>query len=247
MKPLLIAALFLPLYPLSVPLNALLAWLRSPAARFALLLVWPQVGVVLLAWAGATVPTWLVVWALLTAALYALRLLTCRNLGRAAGYLATSATALTWGLAASASGVEQIALFAFWMSLPAALMTLLDGMLVRRFGAAYAGLCPGLGTALPRYAALLVVTMLAAVATPPFPSFFALLGLMHRLSGAAAVAVLPIWLVWAWAAVRLLQGFVAGTCREEGADDLRPGSVLAWVGMLAVFVGASFFFNGGGL
>ncbi|TCJ12250.1 hypothetical protein EZJ19_12985 [Parasulfuritortus cantonensis] len=244
---LLIAALFLPLYPLSVPLNALLARVRSPVARFVLLLIWPQVGVAVLAQAGTAVPSWLVGWALFTAALYALRLLTCRDLGRAAGYLATSAIALTWGLAASASGIEQVALFALWMSLPAALTTLLDGMLVRRFGAAYAGLCPGLGSALPRYAGLLVVTVLAAVATPPFPGFFALLGLMHGLGSSAAVVVLLIWLVWAWAAVRLLQGFVAGTCREEGIEDLQPGSVLAWVGVLAAFVGAGFFFTGGGL
>jgi NADH:ubiquinone oxidoreductase subunit 4 (subunit M) len=173
-----------------------------------------------------------------------LRLLTCRDLGRAAGYLATSATALTWGLAGSG---EQLALFAFWMSLPAALTTLLDGMLVRRFGAAYAGLCPGLGGALPRYAALLVVTLLAAVATPPFPGFFALLGLLHGLNGLSAIVVLVIWLVWAWAAVRLLQGFVAGTCREGGIDDLRPGSVMAWIGVLVVFAGAGFYFTGGGL
>lgn len=247
MKPLLIAALFLPLYPLSAPFNALLARLRLPFARFVLLLAWPQIGVALLAQAGTAVPTWLVGWALLSAALYALRLLTCRDLGRAAGYLETSATALTWGPAAAAASVESLALFAFWMSLPPALMTLLDGMLARRFGAAYAGLCPGLGGALPRLSALLVATVLAAVATPPFPGFFALLGLLGRLGGMAAVVVLLIWLSWAWAAVRLLQGFVAGTCREDGIDDLRPGAALAWIGVLAVFVGAGFLFTGGGL
>lgn len=247
MKLLLIAALFLPLYPLSVPFNVLLARLRQPSVRFVLLLLWPQIGVLLLQQAQAAVPAWLVGWALLSAALYAVRLLTCRDLGRAAGYLATSATALTWGLAAGTAGVEQLVQFAFWMSLPAALVTLLDGMLAGRFGAAYAGLCPGLGGALPRFAALLVVTMLAAVATPPFPGFFALLGLMHGLGGQAAVAVLVIWLVWAWAAVRLLQGFVAGTCRVDGIDDLRPGAALVWVGALVVFAGAGFYFTGGGL
>lgn len=241
----LIAAIFLPLFPLSTALNAALAQVRHPVARFAILLVWPQIGVLLLHQTQASIPSWLVAWALLSAAFYALRLLTCRDLGRYAGYLASSSLALTWALAASGAETETLALFAFWLSLPAALMLLLADVMSRRFGAAYAGLCPGLGNTFPRLSALVVVTTLAAIATPPFPGFFALLGLLTQLHGIALVVVLTIWLLWGWAATRLLQSFIAGDCRHESVDDLAKRSTVIWSGLLIVLLGTGLALNGG--
>jgi NADH:ubiquinone oxidoreductase subunit 4 (subunit M) len=241
----LIAALFLPLFPFSMALNAALAQLRHPVLRFAVLLIWPQIGVLLLHQVQESMPQWIVAWALFSAAFYAVRLLTCRDLGRYAGYLASSSLALTWGLAASGAETETLALFAFWLSLPAALMLLLADVMSRRFGAAYAGLCPGLGNTFPRLSALLVATTLAAIATPPFPGFFALLGLFTQLHGIALVAVLTIWLVWGWAATRLLQNFIAGECRYEGIDDLPQRSTVIWSGLLITLIGAGLYLNGG--
>lgn len=239
------AALFLPLFPFSTVLNAVLAKLTHPVVRFALLLVWPQIGVLLLDQAQVTIPQWLVAWALLSAAFYAVRLLTCRDLGRYAGYLASSSLALTWALAASGAGTTALAMFAFWLSLPAALMVLLAGALTRRFGAAYAGLNPGLGNLVPRLSGLLVVTTLAAIATPPFPGFFALLDLLSRLGGLSVVAVLAIWLVWGWAATRLLQGFIAGECRHHVIADLPQRSTVIWSGLFIAMIGAGLYLNGG--
>ncbi len=240
-----LAAIFLPLFPFSMALNAVLAQLRHPVARFVVLLIWPQIGVLLLNQTQATIPPWLVAWAMLSAAFYALRLLTCRDLGRFAGYLASSSLALTWALAASGAGMTALALFAFWLSLPAALMVLLADILTRRFGAAYAGLCPGLGNVFPRLSGLLVVTTLAAIATPPFPGFFALLDLLSQLRGILLVAVLATWLVWGWAATRLLQGFIAGECRYEGIDDLTQRSTVIWSGLLIAMLCAGLYLNGG--
>lgn len=184
-------------------------------------------------------------WALLSAAFYAVRLLTCRDLGRYAGYLASSSLALTWALAASAADTGTLALFAFWLSLPAALMLLLADVMSRRFGAAYAGLCPGLGNTFPRLSGLLVATTLAAIATPPFPGFFALLGLFTQLHGLALVVVLTIWLLWGWAATRLLQSFIAGDCRYEGIADLGQRSTVIWSGLLIAMLGAGLTLTGG--
>ena len=244
MTMLLIAGLFLPLYPLSALLNAALARLRPSAMRFVMLLVWPQLGVLFIQQSAADVPPWLAAWALLSAALYALRLLTCRDLGRAAGYLATSATALTWGLAASHAEVTRLSMFAFSLSLPAALMTLLNGVLARRFGAAYAGACGGLGSALPRWSAMLAIILLAAIATPPFPGFFALLDLLDRSNLAVAIAVLTLWLIWGWGAVRLMQGFIAGNFHHDASKDMRPSQILTWGSVLLAFVGAGLYFSG---
>jgi NADH:ubiquinone oxidoreductase subunit 4 (subunit M) len=239
------AAIFLPLFPYSMALNAALAQLRHPLARFVVLLIWPQIGVLLLHQAQGAIPQWMVAWALFSASLYAVRLLTCRDLGRYAGYLASSSLALTWGLAASGADTAALARFAFWLSLPAALMLLLDEVMTRRFGAAYAGLCPGLGNVFPRLSALLAATTLAAIATPPFPGFFALLGLFSQLRVISLVAVLTIWLVWGWAATRLLQSFIAGECHYEGIDDLAQRSTVLWSVLLIAMVGAGLYLNGG--
>lgn len=245
MSLILVAAIFLPLFPLSTALNAALAQVRHPVARFAVLLAWPQIGVLLIHQVQESIPQWFAAWALLSAAFYAVRLLTCRDLGRYAGYLASSSLALTWALAASGAETETLALFAFWLSLPAALMLLLADVMSRRFGAAYAGLCPGLGNTFPRLSAVLVVTTLAAIATPPFPGFFALLGLLTQLHGIALVVVLAIWLLWGWAATRLLQSFIAGECRYEGIADLSQRSTAIWSGLLIALMGAGLSLNGG--
>lgn len=244
---LLIASLFLPLFPLSIVLNGALTKLRHPAARGALLLLWPQVGIGLLQIVPFAIPSYFVPWALLTSGLYALRLLTVRDMGHWAGFLATSGLALTWALAAAGADITDLHLFAFWFSLPPALITLLAYPLTRRFGAAYAGLQGGLIGSLPRLSGVLAVTVLAAVATPPFPGFFALLRVLHALDWTGAVAGLAIWLIWGWAATKLLQGFIFGADRTTPGNDIGPTSTLAFTGVLGIFVAAGLYLTGGGL
>ncbi len=222
MMKLLIVALFLPLFPFSIMLNGLLARLRSPLARSVLLLLWPQIGVLVLYAIKQPIPDGFVMWALLSSAFYALRLLTVRDLGLWAGFLASSALALTW--ADPGKSAFDTHVLAFWFSLPSALLALLAGLLVRRFGAAYTGLYGSLAGTVPRLSAILVVTLLAAIATPPFPGFFAILGLLHRTS--AAPAVLLIWLLWGWAAIKLMQGFLSGENRIDSVADIgRTGTM----------------------
>ena len=118
---------------------------------------------------------------------------------------------------------------------------------MRRFGAAYAGLCTGWGGSLPFLSALLIATALAAIATPPFPGFFGILSLLHHLNLAGMVGVLLIWLVWGWAAARLLQGFVFGTRPMEQLVDIKRLPTIAYVALLGVFSLAGFYFARGGL
>lgn len=240
-----IAAIFLPLFPLGMALNLSLATLRHPLAQFLLLLAWPQIGVQILDRTQAFIPSWFVAWALASAGLYALRMLTCRELERHAAYLASSSLALTWVLAEAGVGTPALMAFAFWLSLPAALAMLVAGSLTKRFGAAYAGLPPGLGQALPRLSGVLAVVSLAAVATPPFPGFFVLLDLLARLQGQVAMAILAIWLMWGWSATRVLQGFLAGESRHEGISDLAPGSTVIWSALLVILAGAGLSLSGG--
>lgn len=246
---LLIAALFLPLFPLSIVLNAALVHVRHPAARAALLLAWPQIGVSLLLAAGQEIPHWLVAWALASSAFYALRLLTVRDLALWAGFLASSALALTWGMAGA--GEFELRQFALWFSLPAALLALLGGPLASRFGAAYAGLHGGLAHKLPRLSGVLTAVVLAAIATPPFPGFFLMLDLLSGLAWPAMPAVLAVWLAWGWAATRLLQGFVFGSATpgmpHAAAADLAHASAWAYAGALAAFAITGLYLSGGGL
>ena len=244
---LLIAALFLPLFPLSIVLNGMLAQLHRPFVRCALLILWPQFGVELLQAAPQAVPWYFVPWALLTSGIYALRLLTVRDMGRWAGFLAASGLAFTWAMAAGGADALGLHLFALWFSLPPALMMLLADPLTRRLGAAYAGLRGGLIGCLPRLSGVLAVTVLAAVATPPFPGFFALLHLLHTLDWTGAVGGLTIWLIWGWAATRLLQGFIFGANPIRSIADIGRAATLAYTGVLGAFVAAGLYLTGGGL
>ena len=244
---LLIAALFLPLFPLSSVLNLLLAWLRSPLAAAILLLLWPQVGVALLQFAQPQAPAFIAVWALASAAFYAVRLLTVRDLGLWAGFLASSALALTWLPFAHGMAPDALHLFAFWLSAPPALLALLIGPLRRRFGAAYAGLYEGFAGHLPRLAGVLTVLVLSAIATPPSPGFFVLWNLLQTLGIAPALGVLAIWLLWGWAATRMLQGFLAGPGRSVHAPDLGRAGSLACIAALGGFTVAGVYVVGGAL
>lgn len=244
---LLIAALFLPLFPLSIVLNAVLTWLRFPMARALLLLAWPQIGLLVLQAAGPAIPQAFVPWALLSSGFYALRLLSVRDLGLWAGFLASSSLALSWALAAGGASMIDLQLFAFGFSLPAALLVLLTGPLTQYFGAAYAGLPGGLAGVLPRLAGVLIMTVLAAIATPPFPGFFAMLSLLQRTSPSAALGALVIWLAWGWAAIRLVQGFVVGTPARASIDDIGRPSMLAYAALLAAFTAVGLYLIGGAL
>lgn len=242
---LLIACLLLPLFPFSMPFNALLAWLKRPGLRFAVVLGVPQLGVLALGYVPQPLPGWLTAWTLASAAFYAIRLLSVRDLGMWAGFLATSALALVWHVAADGAAPLELHLVAFGLSLPPALLMLLAGTLTRRFGAAYAGLHGGLARCLPRWSWLLVLVVLAAIATPVFPGFFILLGLVFDARWSSAAVVLFIWLIWSWAGTRLLQGFVFDACREVEIRDLRPAAVAAYSGVLVLFILAGLIVMGG--
>lgn len=243
-----VIALFLPLFPLSVVQNLVLARLRAPLVRAALLLLWPQLGVTLLGMWQPEIHPLVVAWAVLSAAFYALRLLTVRDLVLWAGLLASSALALTWGLAAHGVDERALRLFVLWFSLPPALLVLLTGPLVRRLGAAYTGLIGGLVHEQPRLAIVLTAVVFGAIATPPFPGFFALLDLLNGLGGGAALGVLGVWLIWGWAATRVLQGLLAGNGRAIGGTaDLGRTGMLAYTAVLAAFAAAGLQFTGGGL
>ena len=122
---------------------------------------------------------------------------------------------------------------------------LLAGTLTRRFGAAYAGLHGGLARCLPRWSRLLVLVVLAAIATPVFPGFFIVLGLLFDAGWRSALVVLFVWLIWSWAGTRLLHGFVFDACREVEIRDLRPAAVAAYSGVLVLFVLAGLVVAGG--
>lgn len=244
---LIFAALFLPLFPLSMVFNLLLGRLRHPVARSAFLLLWPQIGVAVVELSGIRVPQAFLPWALGSAGLYALRLLTVSDLGAYAGFLACSSLALTWSVVTGGARFADAGLFGFWFSLPAALLAGFTGPLTCRFGGAHARLCPGLGQSMPRLSVALVLVALSAIATPPSPAFFALWVLLRGLDGAGAAAVLGVWLIWGWGAARLLQGFVFGVPSEVGISDIGRVTASALWATLAVFTVSGIYLAGGRL
>ncbi len=239
MMTLLAAAFFLPLFPFSMVLNGMLSRTKPAVLKACLLLVWPQIGVYLLH-AGHAQPVsgYLMAWSLISSACYALRLLTVRELGLWAGLLASSSLSLVWG----ADDSMRPAL-AFWFSLSSAGLMLLAGAFEKRLGAAYAGLYGALPRYLPRLLGMLVMMVLAAVATPPSPGFFAMLGILQRPS--VTLIGLAIWLLWGWAAMILIQGFLSGHREPRPVQDVRHGHTLVFACFLVGSMAASFYLKGG--
>ena len=233
----LLAAFFLPLFPFSMAFNRLFDRVHNAELRALLLLAWPQFGLVLLNLTGDPIPTWIVPWALATAALYAFRALALREVGLWIGFLATSDWAMLWLAAAPSVASDSAELYALAFSIPFVLLALLAAWLERRMGAAYTDLFGGLAQNLPRFSGVLVVVVLAAVATPVFPSFFSLLFMVMKaiptMPGAAA-AIVGVWLLWSWAGARLVQGLVVG---PSGPDDVADfGGAATWSMAIALTV-----------
>lgn len=232
----LIAAVFLPLFPASMLFNRLFPRVGNAWLRMALLLVWPQLGLLALAMLPGRPPVWIVYWAVLTACLYAFRALALRDLGLWTAHMATSAWSLLWAVAMFAESETALVLEAVALSVPFVLLAWLASRLEAQFGAAYAGTYGGLAQTLPRLSTLLSLSILAAVGTPLFPAFFTLLAAVTQslpVMPGAAVLMLAVWLLWAWAGARMTRGMTVGPARADAGPDLgvvasvAPGIVLA--------------------
>lgn len=216
---------FLPLFPMSgifVFLTTRL--LRAAWLRGVVFVVWPIAGELLLG--HATPPTWIRAWALITALLYAVRLLATRDLRRWTTYLGVSAFSLLW-LLDPTTGHGWLAALA--MGVPLGLITIPCAALEQRFGAAYAGLYGGLPLRQPRLSAILTLLVLASIATPGFPAFFVLTGIAFHAHAVFAAGMLLVWIIWGWASVVLLQGFMSGKAPAERVPDLGD---ITWFAMV---------------
>jgi NADH:ubiquinone oxidoreductase subunit 4 (subunit M) len=221
----LLVGIFLPLFPLSMLFNVLYARIRNPLLRGLLLLVWPQIGLALVFAFGLTASNWVLAWALMSSLLYALRALALREVGLWTSFVGTSSWALLWILLMGNGGNDaesfQLTMLTLGISAPLVMMALLGAGLEQRFGAAYLGLYGGLAQSIPRFSGVLVVVVLAIVATPVFPAFFALLSMIIKTTPVApfiAMGVGLVWLLWSWAGARLLQGLIVGPKRNAVAD-----------------------------
>lgn len=232
----LLIGLFLPLFPLSMLFNVLYARFGHPIVRGLLLFAWPQIGLIGISTFGTTVPNWVLAWALLTSLLYALRALALRELGLWTSFIGTSSWALLWILLGNGAELLSLQFLSLGISVPLVLLALLGAGLERRFGAAYLGLCGGLAQSIPRFSGVLVVVVLAVVATPLFPNFFAMLAMIIKttpVSPFIAFGIGSVWLLWSWAGARVLQGLIVGP-QNTAITDLSTTTL--WL-CIAVLVG----------
>lgn len=241
------AGIFLPLFPFSMAFNGVYARLKHPVLRTLLLLAWPQIGLAVIVFSpDFTVPTWVLAWAVFTSLLYALRALVLRELGLWTSFVATSSWSLLWILHGSGADSIRLQLIAFGISVPFVLLATLGAGLERRFGAAYLGLYGGLAQSIPRFTGILVAVVLAIVATPLFPAFFAMLSMMISTTPVApliAVGTGFVWLLWSWAGARLLEGLIVGP-QGSLVADLSQLNMWLYIGVLTGLIAMSVYWLG---
>lgn len=219
------AALLLPLFPLSLVFNRLVAWAPGYLGRAAAILVLPQAGILMVdsiprRHAGLLHSGAFITLIIFTALFYAFKALSVREMTVWARLMATSGLSLDWILVASGTSRHSVQVLALAWSVPAALLMVWAGLLARRTGGAYLGLQDGYASVLPRLSGLVTLTALALVATPVFPSFFGLLHVFDLVSLSWLSPLLLLLFIWAWSLGRFLQDLLFGTYRGEKLADL---------------------------
>jgi len=243
-----IAAIFLPLFPLGMIFNAVFQRIRNPWLRAVLLIVWPLAGVGLIQLTSLKVTDVVVVWALCSAVLYGYRAVVVREIGVWTGFLATSAWSLVWIAHAAGMLADELTMYVLAFSLPLVLLVFLTAELERRYESAYAGIVCGIAQAQPRLSGVFVLTLLAAIGSPLFPGFFAMLNsITHAAVTFPLVAsgVAVVWLMWSWSGIRLLQELMVGRCAGTQADDdIAQGMTLTYGLSLLLLVMGGLFVSG---
>jgi len=220
---LILVGIFLPLFPMSMVFNAVIDKTSNTLLRSVIFVAWPLCGVALISNITVTQPIWLLPLVLLTSTLYAVRILTLRDVTQWTGFLATSLWALLWLAVIQETSIEMLYGYALSMSLPLMLLVTLSAGLEQRFGAAYTDLYGGLARTIPRFSGVLVVVIVAAVATPIFPSFFILFDIVvETISTEPAISAVLLlnWILWSWASARLIQGLIVGRASQVKILDM---------------------------
>jgi NADH:ubiquinone oxidoreductase subunit 4 (subunit M) len=220
---LLLAAIFLPLFPLGMVFNLVFQRTRNVWLRSVLLVTWPFSGLYILEATAVQVPVGFAFWALISAVLYGFRALVIREVGVWTGFLATSAWALVWVSLSVGLDPGEPVFHVLAFSLPLVLLALMTAEVESRYESAYAGIVSGIAEAQPRLAGVLVIIMLAVIGSPLFPAFFALLDiLMHAVQvlPVAALGVVVVWMLWSWSGIQLLQKLLVGPAMAVHGPDM---------------------------
>ena len=243
----LLAGIFLPLFPMSMVFNAILDRITNSGLRLLLFMTWPLIGLFLVLDRNLVLPDWLLALALSTSALYAVRLLTLREVNQWSGFLATSLWSLLWLPVMLQTPSGLLYGYATSMSAPLVLLALLSAGLEQRFGAAYTGLYGGLARTIPRFAGVLVAVVTAAIATPLYPTFFIMLEMVTKTISTtplAAAVLLLIWLFWSWAGARLIQGLIVGRASTVRIADMEITIIGLYSLVLLALVVAGIYLSG---
>lgn len=239
-----IAALFLPLFPLGMVFNGLFQQVKFIWIRVVILLAWPLLGIWILQTTSPVIPDWVAYWALFSALLYGFRAVVVKEFGMWVGFLATSSWAMTWIALEFGVVLDELILHALAFSLPLSLLAILVAELEKRYESAYAGIINGLAEAQPRLCGLLVIAVLAAIGSPLFPAFFSMLDTISH-----TVVVLPVislglvttWLLWSWSGITLLQTLMVGSASQIAHADLGQGSTVIYgSSLVAMMIGGLF-------
>lgn len=243
---LVIVALFLPLFPLGMLFNMLFQRMPYSGLRALMLLLWPLPGVWILSSINE-VPGWILYWALFSAALYGFRAVVVKDFSVWTGFLATSTWSLGWIATAGEQASRDLLLHVMAFSMPLALLTVLVYEIEKRYESAYAGVVSGVAQSHPKLSGLLVLVVMAAIASPLFPGFFSMIAqitLSMSIAPVVAAGLALVWLLWSWSGIRLLQEMLVGPAVVVNQQDISQPLTLVYGLMLVLLVTAGIYISG---
>jgi NADH:ubiquinone oxidoreductase subunit 4 (subunit M) len=242
----LLAAFFLPLFPLGMVFNALYQRIGCAWMRILLLMFWPLVGLVIIKKTSITVPDEIALWALFSAALYGFRAVVIREVNVWIGFLATSSWSLVWVALATGVDADKLLMHVIAFNIPLVLLLTLVNEIESRYESAYAGVVNGLAQSHPRLSGVFVITLLAAIGSPLFPAFFAMINNITHAAPViptAAIGVAVVWLLWSWSGMQLLQELLVGPANREQHQDMTLTRTTVYSLMLVLLVGGGLYLS----
>lgn len=243
---LLLAGLFLPLFPMSIVFNFVFQRASSAWLRVFTILVWPLPGLWLIENSTTELLDIYVYWAMFTSILYGFRTVVVKELSVWTGFIATSAWSLLWVAEYLGAKVDDLIMHTFAYSIPLVLLALIVARLERQYESAYVGVVTGLAQEQPRTTGIIVVVMLAVIGSPLFPSFFALLSNINNVVMAlpsVALAITLVWLLWSWSGIRLLQELVVGDPAVIQHKDISHGKAMLYGASFVLLVAGGLYMS----
>ncbi|MDD2790752.1 MAG: hypothetical protein PHU40_08840 [Sulfurimonas sp.] len=231
----LIVLFLLPIFPMSLATNFLLSKLKGLTLLFVLTTIFFLGALLLNSFENKTLIEVISILALFSTLFYALRLVSVSNAYNYLLFYYSTIAGFAW-LWKSING--EMLMFFIAFILPIVGFGLLINFLDKQFGTTYFKAFKGLGTVMPRFSILFIISVVALILTPYFPGFRIFVEEIVHFDIYYLIVIAISWLFISWSGITMIEKLIYGvTQRKVHYRDL-SGGLTAFI-ILIYLIGAA--------